>query len=344
MDTSMKIRIQIVEPLITSIPNYAAHFALTGVYMQSASKESYMNWFVQQFADLMCYITEDRKGFLLFDNVFGGNLIQESPILRREIYNGIQMQCMGISFKNLVIERLKAGFAVYMTLNRRFIPESGMKEDNNHETLIHGYDTENDVFYISDFYYGKKYGTIKLSGENFEKCVSTFTKLNRLDLVEPGADQDVHIYTFQRFDDLENQKDLNIGYEPEKYLFALERYLNAKCVNNVAYGRRCYDIQKELICAKKADIKSFHLLYDHKVALQESVKYLMNTKKILYQEALLEDIETLKKMSLIFRNCLIKEMLSGKYRSERLCEKLDEIKLFDEMVYSRLYELVKKTY
>lgn len=337
------IEVPIAEPVITSIPNYAAHLALTGVYLQTNSKETYMNWFVQQFANVMCDLKEDRKGFLLFDNVFGGNLIHASPILRREIYNGVQMQNMGIPFKNFIIERLKAGFVVYMTLNRKFIPESQIQEDNNHETLIHGYDTETDSFFVSDFYHGKKYGTIKLSGENLEKCVSTFTQLNRLDLVAPGADQDVHIYTFQRFDDLENQKDLNIGYEPEKYLFALERYLNAKIVGNMAYGRKCYDIQEELICSNAADMKSFHLLYDHKVALQKSVEFLMDTKKIPYQKELIEDIKKLEKMLLIFRNLFIKEWISGKYRSDFLCKKLTEIKDFDEIVYTNLYDTVKKS-
>ncbi|MFR9309043.1 hypothetical protein [Hydrogeniiclostridium mannosilyticum] len=339
----MFIGVKTVSPVITSYPTYAAHLSLADVYLDTSSKETYMNWFILQYISTVCYLDEKRRGYILFDNILGGNDLPDSKIFYKEIFNGIQIQEECISFKKFLIDRLKSGFSIFMTLNRKFILEQNTTYDDNHETLISGYDTDKDCFYLSDFYAGRKFQKIQVDSVNVEKAFSTFTYLNRPDLAPPDIGFNTNIYTLQRYASLQDAADVTVVYDPYTLLFMLERWLGAKQIGYLALGRKCYDIQAERLQEKNFDLRNFHLLYDHKIALLKSIEYLILMKKIPYVEDLLKQVKSLVDKTLILRNRLIKDRIAQRVMPENWLEQLNSIKHLDEIVFSKLYHLIKKT-
>ena len=121
---------------------------------------------------------------------------------------------------------------------------------------------------------------------------------------------------------------LEICYDSHLFSFLIERWLTGEKVGQHCYGSLCYTLIKNNMEANRhLDIRAFHLLYDHKVALHKTVNYLMHTKKIDYNQSLLHNTEVLKDLTYISRNLFLKYKLKG-INSDLCRTKLFDISCF----------------
>ena len=118
-----------------------------------------MDWFILQFVNTIYF---KETNYIIFDNVLKENSIEYCEIIDREVYNGVQMQHMGVDFPQFIIDRLIEGCAVFLRLNHKYIPQSQQQYDLNHEGLITEYDSDSDCFTLWDFFNGQKYKSIQI--------------------------------------------------------------------------------------------------------------------------------------------------------------------------------------
>ena len=136
-----------------------------------------MDWFILQFVNTIYF---KETNYIIFDNVLKENSIEYCEIIDREVYNGVQMQHMGVDFPQFIIDRLIEGCAVFLRLNHKYIPQSQQQYDLNHEGLITEYDGDSDCFTLWDFFNGQKYTK--------GKKAYSFYRNRRIRYVSAGAD------------------------------------------------------------------------------------------------------------------------------------------------------------
>ncbi len=125
-----------------------------------------MDWFILQFVNTIYF---KETNYIIFDNVLKENSIEYCEIIDREVYNGVQMQHMGVDFPQFIIDRLIEECAVFLRLNHKYIPQSQQQYDLNHEGLITEYDGDSDCFTLWDFFNGQKYKSIQISSKILNK-------------------------------------------------------------------------------------------------------------------------------------------------------------------------------
>ncbi len=330
----MNITVPITTPTITSYPTYASLLSVTDLYLQS-DYAKYMNWFMLQFVNTIYF---EDTGYIIFDNILKENTIEYCEIIDREVYNGVQMQQSGIDFCDFFIKQLESGYAVFLRINQKYIPQANRDHDFNHEVLVTGYDSLKDSFTVWDFFDGHKYGSIDVGRASLSESLHTFERLNHP--YNPEPDKTSKIIAFRPKD----ISALEIGYDPRLFSFLIERWLTGEKVGHHCYGSICYDLIRENIeNGGRPDIRALHLLFDHKVALHKSVGYLMHTKKIDYDQAFLHDIETLRNLIHTSRNLTLKYNLKGmrddSYKT-RMLGIWNQVISLDKGVCTRLYRSV----
>lgn len=330
----MKITVPTTTPTITSYPTYASLLSVTDLYLQS-DYEIYMNWFMLQFVNTIYF---EDTGYIIFDNVLKENTIEYCDIIDREVYNGVQMQQFGINFFDFFIEHLKNGYAIFLRINQKYIPQANKDYDFNHEVLITDYDSQKDSFAIWDFFDGRKYDCIDVSWTSLSESLQTFALLNHPD--NPNSDKTSKIIAFR----LKESSRLETRYDFHLFSFLIERWLTGEKVGNHCYGSLCYDLIKNNIEANRLlDMRTFHLLFDHKAALQKTVSYLMHTNKIDYNQSLLHNIETLKKLTFISRNLFLKYNLKGTnddLGKQKILNNWEQLIHLDKETYTQLMKIL----
>lgn len=330
----MKITVPTAIPTITSYPTYASLLSVTDLYLQS-DYEKYMNWFMLQFVNTIYF---EDTGYIIFDNVLKENTIEYCDIIEREVYNGIQMQQFAINFFDFFIEHLKNGYAIFLRINQKYIPQANKDYDFNHEVLITGYDSQKDSFTIWDFFDGRKYDCIDVSWTSLSESLQTFTLLNHPD--NPNSDKTSKIIVFR----LKESSRLETHYDSHLFSFLIERWLTGEKVGNHCYGNLCYYLIKINIEANRLlDTRTFHLLFDHKVALHKTISYLMQTNKIDYNQCLLHNVETLKNLTCISRNLFLKYKLKGTnddLGKQKILNNWEQLIHLDKETYTQLMKIL----
>lgn len=299
-----------------------------------------MDWFILQFVNTIYF---KETNYIIFDNVLKENSIEYCEIIDREVYNGVQMQHMGVDFPQFIIDRLIEGCAVFLRLNHKYIPQSQQQYDLNHEGLITEYDGDSDCFTLWDFFNGQKYKSIQISSKILKQATKTFEELNGFDI--NSVEKTSKIIAFRN---KKSSGDLVTRYEPRLLSFLLERWLTGEQVGNHCYGRLCYDFTKIIIKENidALDTRVFHVFFDHKIALLKSVQYLMMSNKITYDNILLDKLKNLQELALLSRNILLKyriEHTTPELYSKKLLMYVEQIDKLDQEVFFALYKSIRST-
>lgn len=301
-----------------------------------------MNWYMIQFINTIQF---ESTNYIIFDNTLKENTIEYCEIIEREIYNGVQMQQFGISFFDFLIDQLKRGYAIFLRINQKCIPQAKVSFDYNHEVLISGYDGDTKKFTVWDFFDGNKYDCINIDQVTLLKSLETFGKLNHPD--NPDKDKTSKIIAFRK---KKQGIATDTRYDSHLFSFLLERWLKGEKLGNLYYGRACYELLRYDInyCVSNLSVRTLHVLYDHKVASLKTVIYLMETNKIKYDESIISNMKKLMELTLLYRNILMKhghmDDLESVSCKNILLSYLGQIDALDKKVYTQLYKAIHKNF
>jgi len=223
---------------------------------------------------------------------------------------------------DFIEEQINNNYYIIIYLNQFFLPFSQHFNIDNHmhPTFIWGYDRCKNIVHVSDFYDNGKYVS----------RIATYDEINKsynYDHLGSDVHQAFHTITLYKFVksnyrvniDLLKQtiSDYVMGIDSaHRYLNSVQfQYTNSK-TDNSDYGINCYNMLREHLdyygqAGEDIDVRAFHLLYDHKVAMQIRLQYLVESKyiSVIDKNNLLSLCEKLIKDSVILRNLALKYKL-----------------------------------
>lgn len=194
---------------------------------------------------------------------------------------GFADTCKWISVIDFIIDCINSNNYLHTMINYFYVPIS--KHYNkfvfNHDVLVYGYDSNEEMLYILDFFNDGKYTSKRISFSDFNQA---FSKCNIL------SDEDylhgmVRLYKFNnKYDYKFNIK--NIVNSIRSYLFSnIPEYwdiYNTDDMEDTDFGVEIYTTLKNYIINKMSkgedyiDRKPFYMLYDHKKIMCLRLKYL----------------------------------------------------------------------
>ena len=106
------------------------------------------------------------------------------------------------------------------------------------------------------------------------------------------------------------------------------------------YDRVIEQIDKQLHADEPDyDIRSLHLIYDHKVLMLERIKYLMACDYIPFSQAIVDDYATVVENAQTARNLLVRISITGEInRADRFATYLTAAKEMEIKVLSQVLE------
>lgn len=299
-------------PPITSWQWHASLFSIL------ANEENALDWIYSNYIQLRCYPEKDAitgNSIFLLDFMPGDSSLKECPYLLSEIITHEQILSYSNDILTFLLKTLDLSYYIFGICDETDMLNRGRRV--LHQLFIYGYNLESQVFYVGDFTFKGKYSYTTVP---FDQVVNGF--LN----VQPGED-----FVFNH-----NYKDMiglylfkkNIG---EKYYSfdtkfvkrTLNEYLNGtntkehflQMRNNHStnsFGVNTYNgiiDQLSLIEEKLTtwyDFRPFHVTFDHKVLMENRIKYMMDKKYIPFDQQLLNDYDVVKNEILKARNAIIK--------------------------------------
>ncbi len=185
------------------------------------------------------------------------------------------------SIINFIIDSINSNNYVHTNVNYFYMPLGPIynKYHYNHDILIYGFDLNEEVLYVADFFDMGKYSYEKISFSDFSKAYSTYSLAENID----------YLYSMVYSYNINSKCDYmfsieNISNSIKSYLFAsIPEYWD--CYNNdnrkdIVFGVEIYTTLKNYInrirssCESDIDIRPFYMLYDHKKIMVLRFKYL----------------------------------------------------------------------
>ncbi len=217
------------------------------------------------------------------------------------------------SFTDFIIECISREIYVYVFLNM-----DAFGYVSKHDKFIYGYNTEEQVFFVADFYLhtGFSYAYDKISFSEMEKAYqSTLDEDDWLSGIEL-----INYRTIKN--DFFRKSRINYEFDIKTIKMSLEEYLNSinssivirnsneQFKKNFVFGMDIYkQLEKYMNEASKnkhIDIRPFHVLYDHKKYMLYLVYYLYNNHYISNVEKIYSSYYKMTQDALKLRNLIIK--------------------------------------
>ena len=228
----------------------------------------------------------------------------------------------------LIKRMIDDGYYIYMFLNRKYIPNYNKPEyDIRHNPLIYGYDIDNNLIYIADFFRGQSF--------NFETCsIDDFRK----SYPYTDDEEDFYIYVWNRA--IKKKEEYNFKFNIEDLIIKLSDYIKSTDLNashyytfdtndveeveymhieggyNYVYGVDVYDVIAEDLIKNKISHRPLHLLYEHKSIMCRRIDYLMQNNFLNKGTKLQDNYEEIKEDCLLLRNLFLKYRMSNSLTEE----------------------------
>lgn len=181
---------------------------------------------------------------------------------------------------NFIVESINSNNYVHTMINYFYVPL--ISYDNKihfkHDILIFGYDLNEEVLYVSDFFGAGKYSYEKISFSDFNKAFSTYSLAKNSDYLN----EMVYLYKVNPKCDYKFNIN-NISNSIKSYLYgSIPEYwdiYNRDNRDDIVFGIDTYTTLKNYITRKRSsdeidDIRPFYMLYDHKKIMSLRLKYL----------------------------------------------------------------------
>ncbi|OBZ14196.1 hypothetical protein A8L34_09555 [Bacillus sp. FJAT-27264] len=349
----MDIKLQIQFPIITTYPQQ------TNVISIASPHEEFYPWFHSNLIQLKCNNILNRLDLLIYPD----NIQRVCPLLDYQVLTRKTLQNWFPDIVGFVMKCVDDELFFHATLNSYYI-SSYSKFYNQyhrfHEILIYGYNSELEVFYGADFFNYGKYEFHKIPFFEFEMAYKTIDLRNdgEFSLEHGSTNLNFHLSEIEllRFKprshfhkkepyqlDVGNIIDLLGDYLQSSN--TSRKYTVFENVSNGIYGFRIYDClldHTEGVYTgelKYMDIRSFHILYEHKKCMSLRFKYLSTNSKLSHLERYLERLGEIEKQSMVLSNLTLRYLVSlDKQIVKKISSGLKQMAAKEEAVLNEIYE------
>ncbi|MBU3198544.1 hypothetical protein LL037_18950 [Clostridium estertheticum] len=338
-------------PMISSYPFHANLLSII------SNTDEYLSWFYNYYIQLEI----PPIGHWL-----GTRLDFYTPLLWKSCpwiyYQRISRDLLAKKWKSIcefIIDSIDLGYYAYFNIDRFYISEydSSHKEHRVHDIFVFGYNLKNKTFNIADNFRDNKY---YYANASFDEIMESYLNVddNWLFGVELIKFRKKGEYKF----DISIVKDFLVDFlesknTKERYRLPSEQVAISEGMKNAyinnsnlhaggwKFGRDIYNVLREYIGLidnknNDVDLRSFHVLKEHKVVMLGRLKYLYDNQYISNIERIYSNYEDVKEWTIILLNLMIKYSICG---NENILERATKLLYDIEMVeYNVLSEVLNQ--
>lgn len=262
----MNKRLPIVEPLVTAYPYHGNLLAI----LQANDFERTLPYILDNYVGL--YISDFPHEMKM--DFYVGLYWKNCPFIHYQRTNRSIINKKWASFSDFVIDYIDEGMYVYLLANHYYLPPSSWYLENYyaHDAFISGYDLDKKIFYVSDNFLNGKYSTHEIKFEDLNRAYSSLKPeddwLNGVEAVKYRDDR-THWFDpvlirskltkYINGDNLALENRFPGEYWKTGYLFGASVY--DKLVDHFTWLEQHQTNTK--------DIRSFHVLYEHKLMIKQ---------------------------------------------------------------------------
>ena len=297
--------------------------------------EKILPWFCDRYIQLQ--MRKDSSVVNFYDSLIEH---RECPFFVVQLVDRESILDLFNNFSDFLEFHINHDYYINLFLNTSNL-YSNIKREFWHPAFIYGYNQEQDEIHICDFIQQRKYASEIVIYENVNK---SFVGKPETDIFSTFNNSIAYKY-----------RDYDYQINLELLKISLSDFINAKdsfirqqryFINRnmeFVYGMQIYTCLSEY-CEKSDvfDVRAFHVLFDHKVAMKIRLKYLFNNKIIST-----EKFKELKKINeyilsnaLILRNMVIKYMISKNNTKRCILDKLRYLSIIDKTLHIKLIEAI----
>lgn len=259
-------RLPIVEPLVTAYPYHGNLLSI----LQANDVERTLPYILDNYVGL--YISDFPHEMKM--DFYVGLYWKNCPFIHYQRMDRTIINRKWASFSEFVIDYIDEGMYVYLLANHYYLPPSSWYLENYcvHDLFISGYDLNKKVCYVSDNFLNGKYSTHEVKFEDLNRAYSSLrAEDDWLYGVEAVKYRDSRVHWFDS---------VMIRNKLTKYInssnLALEmRHPGEYWKTGYLFGMSVYDKLLDHITwleqqqTNTKDIRPFHVLYEHKIVLQQ---------------------------------------------------------------------------
>jgi hypothetical protein len=287
-------------PPITSFP---PHADLLSVIL---NHEETLPWFYSHYIQLVCHKNVFEPTFRV--DFFKPAQWHNCPFINNQKINRDLIARRWSAFADFLIDCLDLGYYIMFYLDEYFVSnyKNYQKKHLKHDIFIFGYDLDNRTFDVADFFANRKYYYTK---STFSEIEQGYQNLHLTDICDYLKGIELIDY---RLPTQGYKFDINIPARLiEDYLLSYntsQRYdlspldTNANTVSGIAVYNTLIEYLQKISehKIKKPDLRSFHVLYDHKSVMLLKIKYFMEHNYIKEGESLYNAyVEILEKTKIV---------------------------------------------
>ena len=340
----MKKILPIHEPIIQHNPANAYLLSVIG-----ESEDEYA-WIMNNFANMRYNPHTHYDDFFRNDMWYNCYLITENRFTREFID-----QFYDDAF-DMVKRLIDSGFYTYLFLNVRYIPIFNFDKDYWHNPMIYGYDEEEGLIYLSDFFDGRRLMTGTCMIEEFRRAYPY-----------PKNDEEFYYFVWNRafkkkegyqykfdiaalYQKLRDYKEgINFNQSQYKIFDSNDveevEFLNVKGGYDYIYGNLVYDaICKDLI-DDKLQVRALHLICEFESIMYRRIIFLEDKGYLKPDKTLFDECKCLCREAEIIRNLFLKYKFSDSLNEKhkfKICSKLMELKSKEKCMIEMLLNRLRK--
>ncbi|WP_455715504.1 hypothetical protein [Anaerosporobacter sp.] len=340
-DKSMKKKcLPLVEPAITTNPYVTNKLAILGNFKETQP------WILQNFTNIWM-----QRNFRLN---YGADFLYFSSYRFCPFIKEFEM-CTSIVDKKwktiveAIIDIINMGHYVYLNINTSFIPQYKNFENNQmHDIFVYGYDRDEKILYVADFFEYGKYGMKKVCFKDF---IMAYDSMD--DTVKRDFFDGIIILQYTARD---------IPFDMEFCIQGIRDYLNSKNTivksilveldkkDEVVFGINTCDIMIQYLQDLsrieniKLDYRTFHYFYQHKVLMRLRIQFFIEKGYVKrYKDfAILDEYLEIERKWLEVRNRILKYNIKPDYMLiERTISDINSLKKHENKVLKHLLNVLK---
>lgn len=327
----------VTEPDITSNPYVTNKLAIMSAYEEAKP------WIIQSFTNFWV-----KK---VFKANYWADFLYSSSYRFCPYFMEFQMSKSVTDIKwkipsELMIDMINIGLYSYLNVNIAYITEyKHFKENQMHDIMVYGYDEDEKVLYVADFFVNGKYSMKKVPFDEFNAAYSHIGETEEKDFF-PGIS-------------CAQYKALKLPFDLKVCIQGISDYVNSKNTvvksileefdnqEDVVYGISCYDafiqyLQTIPDMEAELDYRTFHYFYQHKVLMRIRLEFLMQ-KGYLSEDAdsnILNEYKEIEIKWLEIRNRILK--YNVKPDENLITRSINDIRNFKNREMKILEHLIKE--
>jgi hypothetical protein len=328
-------------PVITSYPTHAN--ILSCVQQYEDSMQWFYNYYIQLFAG-----GELTRGFYV--DFCAPVPWRSCPWIYSQRIAKEMVEKKWDTITEFIIDCIDSNYYVFLYLDQFYISEAlpYQKQKYVHDTFIFGYDKQNKLFSVADFYKYSKYYYTNIAFSQIEDAYKNLDLSGIVDnmqgiiLIKPVRYENyafnVHIVTGLINDYLQSKNTFgnytggyrkDIGQKNDFWLYGMDVY-------------KLLQEHLQLFLDRKAplDIRPFHVLLDHKTLMHHRIKYLLENNYLTNAASIYDDYHLVEKHAISLRSLAIKAYLTQEEKPIR--DAIDYIPKIVDSERSTLESLLDK--